>query len=174
MKMADCYSPTVVQQTIPNIDMTPLERLLLSHLFDADPDGDGLYFHSWEGPSDMVCLNRAELKTALEDWGSAGNPINTWGTEQLQKIHEAENNEESDEIELDLSEIWWPTIFQEIVKRSSTLHYITVAMSFTCSKMRDDGFGGMAIFVTADVIKSQSTHEFLETCIGEVDSKDDA
>lgn len=30
--MADYYTPTVIQQTIPEADMTPLERLLLSHI----------------------------------------------------------------------------------------------------------------------------------------------
>ncbi len=34
--MADYYTPAVVQQTIPGEDMTPLERLLLRHIFDAD------------------------------------------------------------------------------------------------------------------------------------------
>ena len=42
--MADYHSPTVVQPTIPNADMTPLERLLLTRIFEAEPDGDGLYF----------------------------------------------------------------------------------------------------------------------------------
>ena len=34
--MADYHTPTVVPQTIPNDDMTPLERLLLTNIFDAD------------------------------------------------------------------------------------------------------------------------------------------
>ena len=34
--MADYHTPTVVQQTIPNDDMTPLERLLLTNIFDED------------------------------------------------------------------------------------------------------------------------------------------
>ena len=42
--MASYFVPTVVQTTIPNTDMTPLERLVLSHIFDPEPDGDGLYF----------------------------------------------------------------------------------------------------------------------------------
>ena len=32
--MADYYMPTVVQPTIPNVDMTALERLLLTHIFE--------------------------------------------------------------------------------------------------------------------------------------------
>ncbi|WP_161491263.1 MULTISPECIES: hypothetical protein [Bradyrhizobium] len=42
--MPDYYAATVVQQTIPEVDMTPLERLLLSRIFDAERDGEGWYF----------------------------------------------------------------------------------------------------------------------------------
>jgi hypothetical protein len=37
--MADYYSPTVIQQTIPDADMTPLERLILSNIFDSEKAG---------------------------------------------------------------------------------------------------------------------------------------
>jgi hypothetical protein len=36
--MADYFSPTVIQPTIPVTDVTPLERLMLSHIFNAEPD----------------------------------------------------------------------------------------------------------------------------------------
>ena len=63
--MADYFSPTIIQQTIPVADMTPLERLLLSHIFSAEPDGDGLYFCADERPADMIWLDRTQLETAL-------------------------------------------------------------------------------------------------------------
>jgi hypothetical protein len=47
--VADYYTPTVIQQTIPVVDMTRLERLLLSYVFSSEPDGDGLYFYAEEG-----------------------------------------------------------------------------------------------------------------------------
>jgi len=37
--MADYFSPTVIQPTIPVTDITPLERLLLSHIFNAEGEG---------------------------------------------------------------------------------------------------------------------------------------
>lgn len=174
--MADYYMPTVVQQTIPNADMTPLERLLLCSIFESDTDGDGLYFHHWEGPSDMIWMSHSELETALAASLTADSVINAWVTAQLEKFAREENSAGLDEVELDLSDIWYPSIFQNIIKRSATLRFVSITTSFTCSKMRDDGFGGMAIFITADVIKSQSTNEFLEDCIGEIegDSSDEA
>ena len=38
--MADYFTPTVIQPAIPVADITPLERLLLSHIFNAELDGD--------------------------------------------------------------------------------------------------------------------------------------
>src|SRR5712692_3653312 len=65
LTMADYHSPTVVQPTIPNADITPLERLLLTRIFEAEPDGDGLYFFSETGPCDTFELAVADLRAAL-------------------------------------------------------------------------------------------------------------
>jgi hypothetical protein len=163
MKMADYYSPTVVQQTIPNVDMTKLEQLLLSRIFNADPDGDGLYFHTWEGPSDMFWVDRAELEAALAASEGMESAVNAVVAEQLKKAGGDEG-----EIELDLSLTSWEYLLQSIVRRSATLRYVTAVTAFTCSKMRVDGFGGAALFITADAVKGHSTDEFLADCLSEI------
>ena len=68
--MADYFSPTVIQQSIPITDMTPLERLVLSLIFDAEPDGEAVYFHTSLGPSDAIGLSIDELRAAFD--ASAG------------------------------------------------------------------------------------------------------
>ena len=57
---------------------------------------------------------------------------------------------------------------QDIVKRSTTLNYVTVVSAFTCSKMRPDGFGGMAVVITADSIKGKSTDDIVNDCLDEL------
>ena len=64
--MADYYSPTVIPEVIPNADMTPLERLLLSHMFEEDAEEVGTYFHSWQGPADLIFISYTTLREALE------------------------------------------------------------------------------------------------------------
>ena len=44
--MTNYATPTVVPQTIPNDDMTPLERLLLTNIFDADDINGEHYFYA--------------------------------------------------------------------------------------------------------------------------------
>lgn len=64
--MTDYHSPTVVQPNIPSADITPLERLILELVFDAESEDDRIYFHSWCGPSDLVTLSVDDLRVALE------------------------------------------------------------------------------------------------------------
>ena len=73
------------------------------------------------------------------------------------------------EIDIDFSGTSWEFIFQDIVRRSSTLRYVTAVTSFTCSKMRPDGFGGMAVLITADAIVGKSTNDILEDFLAEND-----
>ena len=161
--MADYFSPTVIPEIIPNADMTKLELLLLSHMFDADSDGDGTYFHSWQGPSDLIWVDRAELTAALEAARGSDSQARGYVAEKLTNA-----TSDDDTIELDMSGISWEVILQDIVRRSAKLRYITVTTAFTCSKMRADGFGGMALFITADAIKGCSTTEFLSDCLADI------
>ena len=157
--MADYFSPTVIQPAIPVADITPLERLLLSHIFVAEPDGDELYFYADERPADMIWLDRAPLEAAL-----AQSPVTintgaaaTFVIEQLERVP-ADNVE----IELDVSGMSWETIFQDIVRRSRSLRYVTAVSAFTCSKMSPDGFGGMAVLITPNAVVGKSTSDIIE------------
>ncbi len=160
--MADYYSPTVIPEVIPSADMTALECLLLSHVFDAEPDREGIYFHSWQGPLDVIRLRRSELAKAVAASRSAKSQVLANIEERLAHASAADG-----EIELDLSGVSWEFILQDIVRRSSSLRYITVTTAFTCSRMRRDGFGGQALFITAEAIKGCSTAEFLSDCLAE-------
>lgn len=160
--MADYHSPTVVQPTIPKSDMTPLERLLLSHILDCESDGDGFYFYSETGPSDDIELPLNELRTALSASDGVPSTAYDYVIERL-----ALAGADDTYIEIDLSGTSWEFILQDIVRRSRTLDHITVVSAFTCTKMRPDGFGGMAVLITADAIKGKSTHDILEDFLAE-------
>jgi len=160
--MADYYSPTVIEPTIPNADMTPLERLLLSNIFEAEQDGEGWYFFAEEGPTDMISVSRAELEAALAASRTIDSSANAYIAEHLAQIPAAKS-----EVDLDLGGTSWEFLFQDIVRRSTTLRYVIVIMSFTCSKMRPDGFGGAATLITADNVKGKSTYDIIEAFLNE-------
>jgi hypothetical protein len=154
--MADYFTPTVVEPAIPIAAMTPLERLVLSRIFDSQERGGALYLFSDTGPRDLVEIPVDRLRAALAR--SAGTPSRL-RDRAAQALAE---RSEPGAAEIDLSVIGWELIFQDIVRRSPELEYITVVSAFTCSKMRPDGFGGMATLITADATMAKSTHDVLE------------
>ena len=160
--MADYFAHTVIQQTIPEADMTPLERLLLSRIFDCERVSDGWYFFAEQNPSTMIFATRAELEEALAAASDIESAAHRCVAEQLEAAEP-----DVTEIDLDLSGTSWELFFQDIVKRSKTLAYISVVVAFTCSKMRPDGFGGMAILITRDAIVGKSTDGLLEDFLAE-------
>lgn len=155
--MADYYTPAVIQQAIPDADMTALERVLLSAIFTAERDGEAWYFFAEDSPSDMICVARSELEAAL----AQSADVESRASDFVRKILQ-EASPDGTEIEIDLSATSYEFILQDIVKRSAAFSYITVVSAFTCSRMRADGFGGMAVLITAASIKGKSTHDIIE------------
>jgi len=165
--MADYYTPTVIQQTIPEADMTALERLLLSHIFEAERDGEGWYFFSELGPADMTLVERAALEAALAaSQLDVDNTANAFVREHLASLNTEELGDL--QVDLDLRETSWQFVVQDIVRRSPTLKYVSAVSSFTCSRMRPDGFGGAVVVISADAILGRSTTDLLEEFIEQV------
>lgn len=162
--VASYFSPTVVQPTIPNADMTALERLLLTHIFDSEPDRDGLYFFTETSPNNQVELPIEAVREALSEAEGVASEAAAFVREQFKDVRD-----DVDYVDIDLSQTSFEFIFQEIVKRSPTLDHVTIVSSFTCSKMRPDGFGGMAVLVTADAIKGKSTEDILGDFLDEAE-----
>ncbi len=164
--MADYYNPCVLSPAIPMADMTACERLLLTGMFehDADDEAETLALYSSTGVNEMPEFERDEIETALsvED-GRDGNARRI-----LQEALDAADDG-SPFISPDLSTTSYEELLQDIIRRSADLNYVMVEMSFVCSKMRADGFGGMAILITADRILAKTTSELLQDFLKEVD-----
>jgi hypothetical protein len=161
--MADYFSPTVVQPNIPLADMTPLEQLLLRRIFSCDDQGDNIYFFAEQGANDLPVYPIGDVRTALvasEDIPSATADIVR--AELAKLVPDAGYFE----IETTDAKTSWEAIFQDVVRRSSALSYVVVVSSWTCTKMLSDGFGGMAIVITADEVMVRSTDSMIDEMIG--------
>jgi hypothetical protein len=162
--MANYYDQTVVQPTIPDADMTALERLLLTNIFECEGDGEGWYFFAGESPSGFIVVNRAELEEAFAQSSEPQSAAHMFIAEQIAGGLLAGDDTE---IDLDVTGTSWEAFLQDAVKRSKTLRYITVLTAFTCSKMRPDGFGGAAVLITANAVKGKSTNDLIENFLAE-------
>jgi hypothetical protein len=160
--MAEYFTPTVIQPAIPVADMTPLERLLLTHVFQAEPQGKTLYFFADEEPATVLWLDRGPVEAALDRSEIAPE---SWASCAIRQ-RLSELPPDNAEIEFVISNAWH-FIFQDIVRRSPALRYVTAVSSFTCSKMQPDGFGGEAVLITADYVLSKSTTEIVQDFLHE-------
>jgi hypothetical protein len=112
---------------------------------------------------DFIVLSRGEIEEPLAASNGTAGTAATYIAERLSRVVPEET-----EIDLDLSGASiWESIFREIVRRSPTLRYVAAITSFECSKMRPDGFGGMAVLITADRIISKSTHDLIAEFLAE-------
>lgn len=137
--MADYHSPTVVQPDIPVAAMTPLERRLLAELFEHEGNDQAVYFFASDNVADTAWIANAELVELLgQDNGMVSRIAEVVRTEI------ATGDLGEDEFELDFSTIGYDPIFQDIVRRSLDLDHVQIIAAWTCTKMRSDGFGGMA------------------------------
>jgi hypothetical protein len=155
--MADYYTPTVVDPMIPLAAMLPIERLFLAQVFSEEADGETAYYYSDDGANDLIYLDAEAARTAIDAASAETSSL----TKHLLDEHGAAIQGEN-EIELDMCGDLWADVLQDIVRRSPDLDHLTVTMAFTCSKMRPDGFGGLAMLITADTIRSASTHTLFD------------
>lgn len=169
--MADYNSPTVVTPTIPETDMTPLERLILAHAFNAAPDSDGrVYFHAWSGPSSVILLSVRKLREAFEQSKDTDSSIRDHIAAFIEKCKAAGGFDDDDYVDVDLTapEDICDRIFQDIVRRSEILGEIVITAAWTCTKMRPDGFGGSVTRITGNTTQYASTIEMLENMRNEM------
>lgn len=151
--MADYYTPTVVEPFIPLSALLPIERLFLARVFDEEIADETAYYYSEDGANDLIFLDARDVRAAL---GAASPETSRLAQKLLEEQPDAIPGE--DDIELDMCGDLWADVLQDIVRRSPDLDHLTVTMAFTCSKMRPDGFGGLAMLITAETIRSESTN----------------
>lgn len=160
--MADYFSPTVINPLIPLAAMLPIERLFLRQLFDEQREGEAAYYFSEAGPGDVITLPAADLRTALDAASAATSRL---AQKLIDEQCEAILGEA--DIRIDMCGDLWPDVLQDIVRRSPDLDHLSVTTAFTCSKMLPGGFGGLAMLITASMIRSESTSTLFDRFYGE-------
>lgn len=153
--MPQHFTETVVQPPIPYADMTSLERLLLAAIFETEATDEGLYLFSREGPVDFPYVPPEDLRIAHAASTAVPSRLND-RVSALLDLDDVENH-----VENYLSGEDWTTILQDIVRRSSTLEYITVVAAFTCTKMMPDAIGGLAMLITGDAVRVKNTDDLI-------------
>ena len=125
--MTNYATPTVVPQTVPNDDMTPLELLLLTNVFDADDINGEHYFYAERFRHARLTLDKADSTPR------SPRPRTTRCSRDLQLRSRSHTATGSKHNLFDLSGFSGDSISRH---RAPLLRskYISVISSFTCSK----------------------------------------
>jgi hypothetical protein len=105
-----------------------------------------------------------ELKRAIEASSDTDSTILDGIIAHLDKCVGTAEHGPDDYIDVDLTGpgVSTDAIFQDIVRRSTTIEEIVVIAAWTCSKMRPDGFGGSVTLISAEAVLYRSTANMLE------------
>lgn len=163
--MANYHTPTVVAPEIPASDVTPLERRILALALEEGEGADGgLSFYSWEGASDIVSIDPDDLRSTWVASKDRDSRLNAVAAALLAQYNAGGPEERDSTIDVRLNEgpVGIAEILQDIVRRSPSLREIVLHISFMCTAIRRDGFGGSVTRITADTMQHYSTDEILE------------
>jgi hypothetical protein len=159
--MPECFSPIVVQQTIPLADISPLERLILDHIFSFEIDGDAIRYFAECGLDEQPEINAVDVRLALAASQGFDSRAAPSIADELARIVDPDSV-----FVPDLAVDRWEMIIQDVIRRSATLTCVSAVTSWTSTKMERDAFGGMVTVITANEIFTRSTDDLLEELIG--------
>ena len=144
----------VVDQLIPNVLMTPLDRFLLTLIFDSERYEDGVYFSAEEWPGQMIFLFDDEPDHLLE----AIEKTKDIDPELCADVKRAMQTD-GDTVEVDSSSFGrHGRVFQGIIRRSGgKLPYVTTRGACVWERRPGGVLGGVAEVITADAVELVST-----------------
>lgn len=144
--MANYLTQSVVPTFIPLKDMTKFELFLLKRIFAHDPHNDQIYFFSEENYTRPLEITVDDIRNVLKDETIEEGSLES-GYEFLLQDTSIPGD---DTITIEVTDAFVKDLFQRIVKRSDTLDRVDIVSSYTCDKMRPDGFGGNRLIIMAD------------------------
>lgn len=149
--MAHYATPTVVIPALPVDCIEPVERFILTSVFEHQLWEGALHLFAQEGVDDELFVSRPTLDAVLD----RVEP----GTHRLAMLLAAQIREPSQANDPQplicfINELEPTRVLQGIVRRhTEQIPHVVIQQAFTCSKMRPDGFGGAATLIHAEGIE---------------------
>jgi hypothetical protein len=145
--MSDYATPTVVIPLIPEACMTPVERFILTSIFQHERivEKQSLYIYAQTGIDDEVFVSRAACEAVLDQ----AEP----GTDRLamllaHDLRRPSQRHDPKPLVSFINALDPLRVLQGIVRRhADRLPWIIIQQAFTCTRMRPDGFGGMGTVI---------------------------
>ena len=149
---------------IPHADVTPLEKLMLTHVLECSETYIGFVLFSDVGPINPITVKRQALLNAFRASASvADSALNAFiGSRILALLPTSPDGEDLDiDVEVDLSEFPWQFIVQDIVARSPSLSEMTVIQWMNHPSQRPETYGTSVSLITGKGIHHATSEELL-------------
>lgn len=148
----------VINPAIPLQDITPLERLFLSTVFDAGEIDGALLLHSDRPVSSTIHIPAADLSSAYQ----ASRDVPNSDLNRIVARRWRHQIDESHRIEIDLAETSWEFVLQDIVARSTILQEVRVLEWYRHPSQAPDSFGANVMLITATECVGRSSDDLFE------------
>lgn len=160
--MTCLQSKITTYPALPIVDISPLEKLILSKVLDcAEVDG-GLEFYTDTGPMNPIVVSRRELMEALDTSDQANESLlKRFVRERVLSILPAEDPDPESVVFIDLSEFPWQFVVQDIVTRSPTARELVVIQWISEPGQRPDTFGTSVSLITENGIFRATSEDLL-------------
>ncbi|CAK7260928.1 MULTISPECIES: hypothetical protein [unclassified Shinella] len=149
---------------IPFADITPLEKLVLTHVLECSETDAGLVLFTDVGPNNPISVKRKLLLEAFRASApQAESALNTFIASRVLALLPAPSGplDMDAAVDIDLGAFPWPFIVQDIVSRSPTLSEVTVIQWMNHRSQRLETYGASVSLITATAIHHATSEDIL-------------
>ncbi|MCQ4633946.1 hypothetical protein GB927_028195 [Shinella sp. CPCC 100929] len=148
---------------IPLADITPLEKLVLTHVLECSETEAGLVLFTDVGPINPINMKRQAL---LDAFGAsapqADSALNAFIGSRILALLPTSPDGNDVAAEIDLNEFPWPFIVHDIVARSPSLPEVTVIQWMNHPSQRLETYGASVSLITGKGIHHATSEELLK------------
>ncbi|NTE68105.1 hypothetical protein G6M85_21100 [Agrobacterium tumefaciens] len=149
---------------IPLSDITPLEKLVLTHVLECSETEAGVVLFTDFGPTNPISVKREPLLEAYRTSAlQANSALNDFiASRVVALLHGPADNVDAEVmIDIDLSEFPWQFVVQDIVARSPNISEVTVIQWMNHPSQRPDTYGASVSLITAKAIHHATSEDLL-------------
>lgn len=149
---------------IPFADITPLEKLVLTHVLECSETDAGLVLFTDVSPNNPISVKRKPLlETFHASPPQVESALNTFIASRVLALLPAPSSADDMDatIDIDLGTFPWPFIVQDIVSRSPTLSEVTVIQWMNHPSHRRETYGASVSLITAKAIHHATSEDIL-------------
>ena len=160
--MTCLQSKITTYPALPIIDISPLEKLILSKVLDCAEIDGGLELYTDTGPMNPIVVSRRELMEAMDTPDQANESLlKRFVRERVLSILPMESPDPESVVFIDLKEFPWQFVVQDIVTRSPTLRELVVIQWISDHSQRPDTFGAGVSLITENGIFHATSEDLL-------------